>query len=111
MRRRAQIGRPDRRRNRYPLASAEGFFNTICAFPSSRRLCTDEVRRRPAEIDQPPSTAETNRKAAKFLVLKGFEHRRSNAKSSHLYLPCRASFLLLRNKTGRRRGGASFAPR
>jgi hypothetical protein len=24
MRRRAQIGRPDRRRNRYPLASAEG---------------------------------------------------------------------------------------
>jgi hypothetical protein len=32
MRRRAQIGRPDRRRNRYPLSSAEGFFNTIRAF-------------------------------------------------------------------------------
>jgi hypothetical protein len=33
MRRRAQIGRPDRRRNRYPLASAEGFFNTIDVKP------------------------------------------------------------------------------
>jgi hypothetical protein len=29
MRRRAQIGRPDRRRNRFPLSSAEGFFNAI----------------------------------------------------------------------------------
>jgi ABC-type oligopeptide transport system substrate-binding subunit len=32
----AQIGRPDRRRNRYPLASAEGFFNTIDVKPSLR---------------------------------------------------------------------------
>ena len=29
MRRSTQIGRPDRRRNRYPLLSIEGFFNTI----------------------------------------------------------------------------------
>ena len=29
IRRRAQIDRPDRRRNRYPLSSAEGFFNAI----------------------------------------------------------------------------------
>jgi hypothetical protein len=35
--RRAQIVRPGRRRNRYPLSSAEGFFDTICALLSSRR--------------------------------------------------------------------------
>jgi hypothetical protein len=29
MRRSTKIGRPDRRRNRYPLLSIEGFFNTI----------------------------------------------------------------------------------
>jgi hypothetical protein len=31
MRRRAQTDRPDRRRKCYPLSSAEGFSNTICA--------------------------------------------------------------------------------
>jgi hypothetical protein len=29
MRRSTQIGRPDRRHNRYPLLSIKGFFNTI----------------------------------------------------------------------------------
>jgi hypothetical protein len=36
MRRRAQINRPDRRRNRYPRSSAEGFFNTIRRLQPSR---------------------------------------------------------------------------
>ena len=40
IRRRAQIDRPDRRRNRYPLLSAEGFFNAICAFRPKTRVAS-----------------------------------------------------------------------
>jgi hypothetical protein len=43
MRRTAQIGRPDRRRNRYPLASAEGFFNTIDVKRTSPTVTMDVV--------------------------------------------------------------------
>jgi hypothetical protein len=71
MRRRAQIGRPDRRRNRYPLASAEGFFNTICAFKTFERRLESTSKRtyrtaaldasveRTAEVDQTSASGGT----------------------------------------------------
>ena len=43
MRRSIQIGRPDRRRNLYPLLSIEGFFNTI---RKQRSLCLDVAHRK-----------------------------------------------------------------
>ena len=59
---------------------------------SRGRGCMAEVREPTStEIGQSSSIREANRETVKLLVLKGFEHRRSSAKSSHLYFPWRAT--------------------
>jgi hypothetical protein len=56
MRRRAQIARPDRRRNRYPLSSAEGFFTTIRRLPPAGMRKGSHWRRRGERVKSTKAT-------------------------------------------------------
>jgi hypothetical protein len=56
MRRRAQIGRPDRRRNRYPLASAEGVLQHNSQIAAIYRQCGELTK-----IDFKPTTRKVQK--------------------------------------------------